>query len=157
MKKFIFFAFIIFLLVSTATMATADPPGSGWTMIFNDEFDSTSLDLSKWATARSDGGRDCSDAESWYVDDPAYHIVSNGTLKLVAKKVQSQPGYPYSTGAISAHNSFNQIYGYWEGRMKIPKGQGFWPAFWLMPKSSNNSWLWPPEIDIFENLGVIQV
>ena len=141
---------LLFLVQAAATYAT--PPGSGWVMTFDDEFNGTTIDTTKWATTLSNGGRS-EGGTSWWVDGSTYHVVSNGTLKLVCTNSQSQTGYPYSCGMISGHNGFNQMYGYFEASIKLPKGQGMWPAFWLMPKSSNNSWVWPPEIDIMENLG----
>lgn len=151
MKKiYALMAVLIFLLPVDIGLA-APPAGQTWTLTFSDEFGGSSLDSSKWATARSDGGRNMADAASWFIDNNV--SVSSGTLKLTATNVQSHSGYPYSGAVISSHNGFNQMYGYFEISMKIPKGKGLWPAFWLMPKSSNNSWMWPPEIDIMENLG----
>ena len=130
--------------------ALADPPGdqSQWIMTFNDEFNGTSLDLSKWATTYPGGYRTNNDELEWYVDDADQHVVSNGTLKLIAKR-ESVSGHQYTSGMITSYPSFNQTYGYWEGRMKLPKGRGLWPAIWTLPKSN----AWPPEIDIMENLG----
>ena len=155
MKKYSLLIIVVLIAILMVPGSWAAPPGnsSDWTLTFSDEFDGQSLDSSKWATVRSDGGRDMADAKSWFVDGADYHKVSNGTLKLVANNVQSRSGFPYSSGVISSHNTFNQMYGYFEIRMKIPHGKGLWPAFWLMPKSSDNRWLWPPEIDVMENLG----
>jgi beta-glucanase (GH16 family) len=127
----------------------ASPPGnaSDWALTFGDEFEGTSLDLSKWATTYADGSRTNNDELEWYVDDA--HIVSAGTLKLLAKYDTVQPGFPYTSGMISSHNGFSQAYGYFEASMKIPSGYGLWPAFWLLPLPLN----WPPEIDVMENLG----
>ena len=151
----VFRGFVIFLLslVLFSQPLFAAPPGdqSQWTITFSDEFDGSSLDTTKWATYRSDGGRNIADAQSWCIDSNV--SVSGGALRLKATNIQSHSGYPYSGSCVSGHNAFNQMYGYFESSMKLPKGAGMWPAFWLMPKSSNNSWLWPPEIDIMENLG----
>jgi beta-glucanase (GH16 family) len=125
------------------------PPGnpSGWVLNFSDEFDGTSLDLTKWNKTYPNGGRTNNDELEWYVDNA--QTVSNGTLKLVAKHESAHSGYPYTSGMICSYNKFSQTYGYFEARMKIPAGQGLWPAFWLVPTPS----VWPPEIDVMENLG----
>lgn len=57
--------------------------------------------------------------------------------------------YNYVSGRLSTHNSFSQLYGYFEAEIKCPKGQGLWPAFWLLPADM----AWPPEIDVLEVLG----
>ena len=60
-------------------------------------------------------------------------------------------GKSYSTGLLTTQFSFVQRYGYFEATVKVPAGQGAWPAFWLLPKVGT----WPEggELDIFENLG----
>ena len=58
-------------------------------------------------------------------------------------------GHEYCSGLVSSHASFAQEYGYFEIRAKVPAGQGLWPAFWLLPVTTE----WPPEIDVFEILG----
>ena len=57
-------------------------------------------------------------------------------------------GYHYTSGLITTRKSFTQTYGLFEIRAKMPKGQGLWPAFWLMPSDGS----WPPEIDVMEIL-----
>ncbi len=71
--------------------------------------------------------------------------------------------FPYTSGMIASYPSFSQKYGYFETSMKLPVGAGMWPAFWLMPmadpRPSTTPWpwtsvIWPPEIDIMENIGI---
>ena len=51
----------------------------------------------------------------------------------------------YYSGSLSSHSSWSQTYGYFEMRAKLPRGEGFWPAFWLTASVG-----WPPEIDVLE-------
>ena len=55
--------------------------------------------------------------------------VSDGTLKITARKID---GKIYS-GRLYAKVSQGWKYGYFEARIKLPKGRGTWPAFWMMP------------------------
>lgn len=63
--------------------------------------------------------------------------------------IQSQiNGFKYTSGALRTMNpTFG--YAYYEMRAQLPKGNGLWPAFWLLPADG----AWPPEIDIVEGLG----
>jgi beta-glucanase (GH16 family) len=78
----------------------------------------------------------------------------DGQLDLVARpaspRVQAElGGLPYTSGMISSQPSFSQTYGYFEARVKLPKGKGLWPAVWMLPADFG----WPPEIDIMESIG----
>ena len=133
---------------SVTVTTVGAPPGdpSTWTLAFNDEFDGTVLNRSTWNTAYTWGHTN--NGLEYNADDDSHHVVAGGTLKLVATKTATG-GMAYTSGLIQSYQHFSQMYGYFEARMKIPSGQGFWPAFWLLPDPDN----WPPEIDVMENLG----
>jgi beta-glucanase (GH16 family) len=60
----------------------------------------------------------------------------------------------YTSARLKTQNRFSQAYGRFEARIKIPKGAGIWPAFWML--GTNISTIdWPKcgEIDIMENIG----
>jgi beta-glucanase (GH16 family) len=58
------------------------------------------------------------------------------------------PQARFTSGLISSYGSFDQAYGFFEMKGQMPGGDGFWPAFWLMPQDRT----WDYEIDIFEIL-----
>ncbi|MCF8359061.1 MAG: glycoside hydrolase family 16 protein [Prolixibacteraceae bacterium] len=131
-----------------------------WVLVFEDDFEGNSLDLSKWSII-SGIARD-----PFFEIQKAWHkaeniSVGNGILKIISKKetLLNQccdiwvdgsthticSDYDYSTGEIWTKKEFP--FGKIEARIKIPKGMGFFPAFWL--------WGGDPvynEIDIFEFL-----
>ncbi|MBL6081095.1 family 16 glycosylhydrolase [Belnapia sp. T18] len=76
--------------------------------------------------------------------------VRNGALDITAAPKSGLPdGLTYTSGLITTKTTFDQTYGYFEIRADLPKGAGFWPAFWLLPADLS----WPPEIDVMEVLG----
>lgn len=140
----------------------------GKKLVFSDEFNGTALNSSKWATCydwRLPNETGCTNAgnseQEWYTDSQVR--VQNGSLALTAIKspvdvsVQRQAKtFNYRSGMINTgRGSTNSsvrwtgTYGYYETRMEFQKGQGIWPAFWLLPLNKQ----WPPEIDVMEFIG----
>ena len=161
---------LLTLHLAFLTKANAAPPGNpqDWQLTFTDEFDGNELNRAIWTTKYGyDTGRgdrtNNDDEREWYVDD-AFNL-QNEILSITTKSeclasVQRPDIYPpynctdfpYTSGIITTQTSFTQKYGYFEIRMKVPPGVGFWPAFWLMPQMHDPVY-WPPEIDIMENFG----
>jgi serralysin len=80
--------------------------------------------------------------------------INNGILTITAAPTPTSDlsvlgNLPYTSGLLTTRTTFSQEYGYFEIRAKMPSGQGFWPSFWLLPSNGT----WPPEIDVFEQLG----
>lgn len=131
------------------------PAGRSWQLVFSDEFDSPTLDSSKWATCWS-YGCGTSDPSLWYT--AANVVVGNGLVRLrVDNQSHRQDGrvFSYTSGMLSTGADSNRLqpratfqYGYFEARLKAPAGTGLWPAFWLLSPEQR-----PPEIDIMEILG----
>ena len=139
---------------------------------FDDEFNSLSLwngSSGTWSTtfwyldpASSNGNTlDGNGEQEWYINSnygPTSSVKpwtnANGILTLTAAPASADispliNGYGYTSGEVNSYHSFSQTYGYFEMRAQLPSGQGFWPAFWLMPEGG----AWPPELDVMEVLG----
>jgi beta-glucanase (GH16 family) len=124
----------------------------GYRLTFSDEFSGTALDKNKWKTryVYADGTLDFLNDERQRYRENGNHVVSDGTLKLVAKKTFTDGRYAaYESGMI--RSTYLIRYGYLEARVKLPDAKGVWPAFWLNSDYAPDGKLtWPPEIDIFE-------
>jgi beta-glucanase (GH16 family)/regulation of enolase protein 1 (concanavalin A-like superfamily) len=94
------------------------PPGSGWQLQWSDEFNGTSLDLSKW-TVFTGPRRDA-------VNTADAISVSGGYLTITT---YTSGGTNY-TGFIGTPNTFLGTYGYWEARINFQDSPGEWSAFW---------------------------
>jgi beta-glucanase (GH16 family) len=114
-----------------------------WRPTFDDDFNGVSLDTSKWSTQYPSGNG----GEQQYYAPDAFTL-QDGILKITAEK-RTMQNYPYTSGIITTRGTFSQQYGFFALRAKLPKGQGFWPAFWMLPVQPN----YPTEIDVFEMLG----
>ncbi len=119
----------------------------GWQMVFGDDFDGSSLDEQKWTSAYPWGRDRSSVGELQYYAEDAFELDS-GKLRIIAKP-SSRGTHNYDSGLISSHKSFTTQYGRFEIRCKMVNGKGLWPAFWLLPITTE----WPPEIDVFESYG----
>lgn len=123
------------------------------TLVWADEFNGTTLDQTKWSYQTGDG---CAEGIcGWGNNELQYYqsgnvTVSNGQLHITAKRERVQ-SKQYTSGRIRSLNKGDWTYGRFETRMKLPYGQGLWPAFWMLP-SDNVYGGWPQsgEIDIME-------
>lgn len=159
---------------SAATRAPSEPSGSldarGWALVWQDEFDGDALDRSRWTPEVSCWGGGNQERQC-YLDREENVSVRDGYLYLQAHAEtvsgpsvhMEHPDYPgdtvsrrYSSGKVRTRDLASWTYGRIEGRMKLPSGQGAWPAFWMMPQYEvHGGWPLSGEIDIMEaiNLG----
>jgi len=121
------------------------------TLVWSDEFDYTGLpDASKWG---NEVGYIRNNELQYYTDrDIDNQIVRNGNLEITALR-ESHMGYEYTSASINTLGKASWTYGKIEARMKLPMGQGIWPAFWTLG-TNINSVGWPAcgEIDIMEHI-----
>jgi len=124
----------------------------GWNIVWHDEFDGPELDRANWNF--DIGGNGWGNAE-WeaYTDKPENIRIENGMLVIEAREDPTLPaGHPYSSARIKTQGLHSWKYGRIEARMKLPYGQGIWPAFWMLG-DNNRGWPASGEIDILEHIG----
>jgi len=123
---------------------------AGWQLVWNDEFDGTTLDTNKWTAyvGNTTGGN------VYYTRRPKNVYVANGLLHLVARHWGSH-GYSYTSGQVRTEFKYSKKYGLIVARIRMPAGSGFWPAFWLLGTNYDPKAQWPHcgEIDIPESAG----
>jgi len=100
------------------------PPPSGmqWKLVWQDEFDGSKLDETKWNRLGDWKRRD-----GFWVKEDAY-VNGQGSLILCTR----QDGERYTCGAVNTQGKFEHAFGYYVARCKMPKQPGHWPAFWMM-------------------------
>lgn len=129
-------------------------PGDALTLVWSDEFDGTSLDPETWFFATGDGS-EAGLPGGWGNNELQYYLpdnaqVSGGTLKITAKR-EIADGYNYTSARINTSDRFAFKYGRIEASIKLPSGQGLWPAFWMLSQDSPyGTWAATGEIDIME-------
>lgn len=126
------------------------------TPVFADEFNGTTVDLTKWEMQNGDGcsygicGWGNSELQSY---QSANATVANGLLTITAKK-QRVGSKAYTSARMRTLNLGGQwTHGRFEARMKTPKGSGMWPAFWMLPANTTVAWPTSGEVDIQESTG----
>jgi beta-glucanase (GH16 family) len=119
-------------------------------LVWQDEFDTDgALDESKWAFDIGGGGWGNNELQT-YTNDPRNVIVAEGSLKITA----INSGGSFSSARIKTQGLFEQAYGRFEARIKMPWGPGIWPAFWMLGSDiETNPWPQCGEIDIMEYRG----
>src|SRR6266567_417223 len=140
--------------------ATPQAPAPLWKLVWSDEFNGnngSAVDASKWVSETGGGGWGNSELES-YTSRPQNASQQDGNLviKVLKEKYKGADGIArdYTSARLKTQGKFSQAYGRFEARIKIPRGQGIWPAFWMLGDDIDKSG-WPAcgEIDIMENIG----
>lgn len=122
-------------------------------VLFFDDFTSASLDRSKWNVIIT--GDHFNDELQAYIDSASTLFVENGCLVF---RPQYSPGFitkdgkrfDFTSARITTQNKFDFAYGTAEAKIKLTKGSGLWPAWWML---GNQIWPTTGEVDIMENIG----
>ncbi|MFF3162361.1 ricin-type beta-trefoil lectin domain protein [Streptomyces sp. NPDC003273] len=145
--------------VGPARAQGAAPAAAAAVSTFSDNFDGpagSGVDSSKWTLETGDN---VNNHERQYYTSGTKNAALDGQGHLVITARKENPaGYQcwygscqYTSARLNTSGKFNAQYGHVEARMKIPRGQGMWPAFWMLGTPVN----WPDsgEIDVMENVG----
>ena len=165
------FAAILFLAFTARCAETNSAPlpvtGStnDWKLVWHDEFDTNGpagagIDTNKW-TAETGGNGNGNREWEFYTTDPSNAALDgHGCLNITALKSPTNTfktrfgDGAYSSARFNTRKKFSVKYGRIEARIRIPAGQGMWPAFWMMGEDiATTGWPAGGEIDIMENIG----
>ncbi len=134
---------------------TSTEPAINWQLVWQDEFGGPSGQLPDSVKWDYDIGTGWGNEQLEY-DTRRPENVSldgNGNLVIVARK-ETYLGCEYTSARIVTRDLFEPIYGRIEARIKLPVGQGIWPAFWMLGSNIETvSWPQCGEIDIMEYRG----
>ncbi|MFD9129481.1 ricin-type beta-trefoil lectin domain protein [Kitasatospora sp. NPDC059571] len=142
-----------------ATRAGAAVVAQSW----SDEFDGPSgaaPDAAKWTTETGGSGNGNHELQYYTAGNGNAALDGQGHLVITARK-NTDSGLScwygtcqYTSARLNTTRSFTQAYGHFESRIKIPRGQGMWPAFWMLGNDLGTvGWPNSGEIDVMENIG----
>lgn len=123
-------------------------------LVWEDNFDGTELNRDDWNVELHDPGWVNAEWQE-YVDSEENIYVKDGNLIIQPIKMKVDHKDYYTSGRVNTQNKHDFTYGRFEARLKVPKGMGFLPAFWLMPTDERFYGQWPKcgEVDIMEVMG----
>src|SRR6266699_1545751 len=141
-------------------VTVAGVPPTVWSLVWSDEFDGpdgAAVDSTKWAPEVGGGGWGNHELE-YYTARPANAYHSGGVLVIKAIKEHytgsDNVTREYTSARLITKNKISLQYGRFEARIKIPYGQGIWPAFWMLGNDIERiGWPGCGEIDVMENIG----
>jgi beta-glucanase (GH16 family) len=143
-------------------------PGRAWVQVWSDEFDGAAgarVDSTKWSYDTTDGCKQgiCgwgNNEKEYYTDAPE-NIALNGQGQLMIVARTAPAGLTcyygpcrYTSAKITTRGKMTAASGRVEARIKLPAGQGLWPAFWMLGSSfPTKPWPQCGELDVMENHG----
>lgn len=153
------------LLISSATAqdeatpeVTPEPESTpivvpeGWNLVWHDEFDGETIDLTNWTYDLGAGGWGNGEAQH-YTDRPENARIENGMLVIEARQERYYGSY-YTSARLKTQGLQEFQYGRIEARLRVPAGRGLWPAFWMLGSNfATVGWPNSGEIDIMEYIG----
>jgi len=124
----------------------------GLKLVWSDEFNGRSINPAVWGYDTGGSGFGNNELE-YYTNSEKNSFVTNGFMVLEARK-EVYGTNNYTSARLISKDKKSFTYGRIDFRAKLPKGQGIWPALWMLGSNiSTTSWPACGEIDIMELLG----
>ena len=144
MKKTILITLLIFVVIHV---------NAQWFLVWHDEFNGTDIDPTNWSFETGTGYNGWGNNElEYYTNHSDNATIGNGNLLVIAKQ-ESLGGSNYTSARMITKDLHSWTYGKIEARIKLPVGQGYWPAFWMLGQNIDNvGWPRCGEIDIMEHI-----
>jgi len=140
------------LALMTATLASAQSLPPEMELVWSDEFNGPDIDRTSWTFDTGGGGWGNNELQ-YYLDNPDNAYIADGMLVIEARQERYR-NRRYTSARLKTQGLQSWTYGRVETRIQIPRGQGIWPAFWMLGENFPSVG-WPDcgEIDIMENIG----
>jgi endoglucanase len=150
---------------SLSTAPTPTPAPLSWQLVWADEFNGETIDSANWEHQVFPGAGSGNEELQYYTDRTVNSRIEDdtdnpgsGNRMLVIEAHEESPqylGHDYSSARLHTAGKQDFLYGRIEARIKIPSGQGYWPAFWMLPTDwVYGGWAASGEIDILEAVNV---
>lgn len=143
-----------------SSQSSAPPAPPSYVLSWSDEFNGSNgslPDSSKWVMETGGGGWGNNELESYTNRAQNAHMQDGNLLITAIKETYTGPDgitRNYTSARLKTQGKFDQKAGRFEARIKIPQGQGMWPAFWMLGNNIDQvGWPTCGEIDVMENIG----
>lgn len=144
-------------LIFGALALITDPAYGAWQLVWGDDFtnaDGSSPDPTKWGYDIGNGNNGWGNAQLEYDTSRTNNVRIEGGNLVIEADQESYNGFNYTSTRMNTKGKFSTTYGRIEARIKLPRGQGIWPAFWMLGNNIDSvGWPTCGEVDIMENIG----
>jgi beta-glucanase (GH16 family) len=148
----------LILIAGLISTKQAFAASTQWNIVWSDEFtqaDGSSPDSTKWGYDIGNGSSGWGNLQLEYDTARTNNARIVGGQLVIEADQESFGGKNYTSARMLTKGKWSWAYGRMEARIKIPRGQGIWPAFWMLGTNIDAGVSWPTcgEIDIMENIG----
>ena len=148
-------AAVLLTLAGCGGDTSTSPTAGDWRLVWQDEFEGPAGQLPDAAKWQFDVGTDWGNGQLEYDTDRPENVSLDGEGHLaITARQEPYLGQDYTSGRIKTQDLFERTGGRFEARIRLPRGQGIWPAFWLLGADIDEvGWPTCGEIDVMEYRG----